>query len=600
MSARSVVGVALLLAASALVPVAQDAPARYYNPRFAPDGRSLIFEATRDGKPAVYTINLDGSGLKRLTDARQNDAQPQWSADGRFITFTSDTGGSPKIQIMAADGTARRTISTGPRPDAAPTFSPNGALVAWTATTALPADWRDISVASADGTGQRLITSGPGNDQAPVFISNDRVVFTREFPPKTDWRELTPEDHAKRRASSEIMAVDVDGKGLQNLTGNDVADANPSWAGGVQRIFFTSSRNGKQELFSMAADGSDARRVMDAEGFSPSVSADGRLATYTKVVEDRSGVFVRDIATGREREVVGGDKPRQISYYNPQWSPDGKSLVFESNADPKDKGYAVYTIHADGSGLRKLTPNPVEDVQPSWSPDGKQIVFSSKRGGQMDLYIMNADGSNPTRLTSMKSGGYYQAFFSPDGQWIAFQGRPDNALFAEQIYVIRRDGTGLKELSGQDFSTFGPQWTPNGQWIAAVQQPAVKRTWKEMADGDMAKAQSGQELVLLRPDGSGKKTLTRNDVPDCCVAWSADGKLAYFISGAKSAEVVYSMNLDGSNKQKAGDQSLLKTRDWSRSPDGRFYAYTKKVATNYGVFVYEVATGRERLIAGGF
>jgi TolB protein len=279
-------------------------PARYYNPRFSADGVSVIFESTRDGKMAVYSIKTDGTGLRRITDAQQNDAQPQWSVDGRMITFTSDTSGLNKVFVMTADGRDRRAISTGPKHDAAPAFSSDGQKVVWAATTVLPEDWRDLGVASTDGSsGQKLITSGPGNDQAPVWISSSKIVFVREFPPKTSWPAMTPEDHAKRRASSEIMAVNADGTGLENLTKNTFSDSNPTWAASMKRIFFTSDRDGTPALYSMNADGSDVKRVGDTSG---SVSADGRFITYSKVVDGKSGIFVRDLSSGAERELVSG------------------------------------------------------------------------------------------------------------------------------------------------------------------------------------------------------------------------------------------------------------------------------------------------------
>ena len=301
----------------------QPSPARYYNPRFSSDGMSLIFESTRDGKYAVYTIDADGTKLRKVTDGKQNDAQPQWSVDRRFITFTSDTGGGvPKVHIMAADGTGRRAINTGPKPDAAPAFAPDGSLVTWAGTTELAVNWRDIGIVAADGSGPRLITSGPGNDQSPIFVTNTRVVFTRDVPPGTDWLKLTPDDHAKRRASSEIMSVNIDGSGLENLTRNDVLDGNPSWAAAIQRIFFTSSRSGSQELWSMTAAGSDVRRAMDATGIQPSVSSDGRQVTYARLVGDRSAVYVYDLASGREREVIGGNTLPQFSGNTPERSRD--------------------------------------------------------------------------------------------------------------------------------------------------------------------------------------------------------------------------------------------------------------------------------------
>ena len=281
-------------------------PARYFNPRFAADSARVIFESTREGKMTIYSVNLDGTGLRKLTNGKQDDAQPQWSADMNMIVFTSN--GTPnalnKVFVMAGDGSNKRQVSTGSKNDAAPSFSTDGRMVAWAATTELAENWRDIGVAAADGSApQRLITSGPGNDQAPVWVSANRLVFVREFPPKTDWRAMSPEDHARRRASSEIMAINADGTGLAPLTTNTAFDGEVSWAGALKRIFFSTDRNGASELFSMNADGSDARRVAD---FTGSVSPDGRLLTYSKVVEGRSGIFVRDLAGGGERELIGG------------------------------------------------------------------------------------------------------------------------------------------------------------------------------------------------------------------------------------------------------------------------------------------------------
>jgi TolB protein len=298
----------VLAIASTLVAAVADQPqpARYYNPRFAADSSRVIFESTREGKMAVHSINVDGTGLSKLTDGRQDDAQPQWSADMNLIVFTSNgtPGALNKVFVMRGDGSSKRQISTGSKHDAAPSFSTDGRMVAWAATTELPENWRDIGVAPTDGASpQRLITNGPGNDQTPVWVSGTRLVFVREFPPKTDWRAMSPEDHAKRRSTSEIMAVNSDGTGLSGLTKNDVYDSDPSWAAALRRIFFSSTRNGTPELFSMNPDGSDQRRIAD---FSGSVSPDGRLVTYAKVVDGRSGIFVRDLAGGVERELIGG------------------------------------------------------------------------------------------------------------------------------------------------------------------------------------------------------------------------------------------------------------------------------------------------------
>ena len=80
----------------------------------------------------------------------------------------------------------------------------------------------------------------------------------------------------------------------------------------------------------------------------------------------------------------------------PRWSPDGRKLLFVSrrNGNPE-----VYVINADGGGQRRLTRNPAEDSDPAWSPDGRKIAFISTRDGERAIYVMNADGSQQRSVT---------------------------------------------------------------------------------------------------------------------------------------------------------------------------------------------------------
>jgi Periplasmic component of the Tol biopolymer transport system len=82
---------------------------------------------------------------------------------------------------------------------------------------------------------------------------------------------------------------------------------------------------------------------------------------------------------------------------DPAWSPDGRRIAFQSK---RDGNLEIYVINLDGTGLSRLTDHPAADGRPAWSPDGQWIAFESDRDGKLDIYIMRADGSDVRRITS--------------------------------------------------------------------------------------------------------------------------------------------------------------------------------------------------------
>ena len=196
---------------------------------------------------------------------------------------------------------------------------------------------------------------------------------------------------------------------------------------------------------------------------------------------------------------------RQIEFYNPDWSSNGRTLLFESTLDGK---FAIYTINVVGTGLRRLTVDTANNEQPRWSLDGRRIVFSSDRAGHMDLYVMNADGSGQTRLTTTTGGGYYQSSFSPDGNWIVFQGRPDMRETRDRVYLIRSDGSGSwRRLSDSAYGAEGPRWSADGS-ITFKQVAYPKRFWNEMTLADMDASKQAARVMTVQPDGSGMRAVS--------------------------------------------------------------------------------------------
>jgi Tol biopolymer transport system component len=249
-------------------------------------------------------------------------------------------------------------------------------------------------------------------------------------------------------------------------------------------------------------------------------------------------------------EPMSAQTARRVQYHNPAWSPDGGTILFESDRDGK---FGIYSIRSDGTGLRRLTPGDVNAVQPTWSPDGRRIVYSS----EAHLYVMNADGSNPTRITNEETRKDFVPSFSPDAQWVTF-GSQDAANRARYyINVVRADGTGRRELSDSSYVSEGPRWSADGTRILFRRWPMMARLANETPKQFMERRDKAIEKVSVRPDGSGFTRLTEEQ---------------YAAAERREANV---------------------------SADGQWRAEAKTVDGAAGIYVIEIATGRERRLVSG-
>jgi Tol biopolymer transport system component len=140
----------------------------------------------------------------------------------------------------------------------------------------------------------------------------------------------------------------------------------------------------------------------------------------------------------------------------PVWSPDGSKIAFESD---RTGLYQVWVMDADGTNPRQVTTDSATKGQlPDWSPDGSRIAYSSLATGNGDIYVINADGTNPTRLTSDPALDFGPAW-SPDGTQIAFTSGRGSATGAQTVYVMNADGSNQHPVHPFGNQTV-PAWQP--------------------------------------------------------------------------------------------------------------------------------------------
>lgn len=236
--------------------------------------------------------------------------------------------------------------------------------------------------------------------------------------------------------------------------------------------------------------------IMDQDGYNHQYLTNGNTTVLTPRFSPKGNEF--SFFSYREKIVNGRRIPldAQIYRYNlrnkkmtrmlhlkgmnyaPRYSPDGKNLIFSLSEKTK-RGRVVSSIFRYDISNKKLVRITDArryvciDTSPCYSPDGTQIVFNSDRGGNQQLYIMDADGSNIRRL-SYGNGRYATPVWSPRGDWVAFTKFGKDGFF---IGVIRpNDISGATErMIAAGYLVEGPTWSPNGRVIMYSQQDYARR-----------------------------------------------------------------------------------------------------------------------------
>jgi TolB protein len=147
----------------------------------------------------------------------------------------------------------------------------------------------------------------------------------------------------------------------------------------------------------------------------------------------------------------------------PVWSPDGSKIAFTSD---KSGNIDIWVIDADGSNMRQVTRHPAWDDFPSWSSDGRKIAFQSDRAGTIDIWAIDIKTGRTEQITNFSSDEYLPDW-SPDMRWIAFASNKDTGLFSMRIWAMNIDTKKAILVSrGNGTIEQYPAWSPDGSMIA--------------------------------------------------------------------------------------------------------------------------------------
>ncbi|WBY15776.1 amidohydrolase family protein [Erythrobacteraceae bacterium WH01K] len=523
----------------------------------SPDGRTVAFSLLGD----IYTMPIGGGAPVRISEGLAWEVHPRFSPDGRRIAFTSDRGGGDNIWIMNADGSNKQQLTKEDfRLLNQPSWSPDGRFIVAK---------KHFTTGRSLGTGEIWL----------YHVSGGAGVKLVERPNEQHQKEL--------------------GEPIYSPDGEAVYFTRNNTSGPI----FEYAQDSTQGIFEIERyDLATGERTVAVSGYGgavrPTPSPDGEKIAFVRRDKDQSQLWMKDIASGRETMIYGElDLDVQETwavtgvYPNMDWTPDSRALVFWA-------GGKIRRVDADGSAATDIpfriddtrgiadAPHPVIPLAPdsfttsiprfaALSPDGRTIVFETLG----KLYVRNAGGGTPRRLTNQADALELWPSFNRDGRRMVYVRWTDQGL--GEIVVADADGRGGRTVTAQPGHYARPKFSPDGSTIVF-----------EKREGGFLNSPDFSENpgVYSVPVGGGAPRLIARDTGSPQFG-SANDRV--FMLGRQNGNLqLISSDLSGEARRVHAQGELV--NDFIVSPDGQHFAFRQ----NYEAFTMPLMPGGQAVNVG--
>ena len=465
------------------------------DPQISPDGSKVIFvrnwvnQKADRYDTALWVVPTGGGPARQLT-AGPRDSSPRWSPDGRWIAFirSAEKEGRPQppqIYLLSFDGGEAQPLTEMTRGAAGIEWSPDGKTMAFASSEEMKKS------APAEG-----VEAKEKQEKPPERVSDVRVIT------RAAYRSNGP-GYLNPKFKSHIWTVSLPSKAGEmpkpkQITKGNFDEGNATWSPDGSRLYFVANRvlepyyeQPHTDLFSVALDGSDEKKVLGFDGGMRdyTFSGDGRriafggvdavkpVQSYTQpdlfVMSNEIGAKPRNLTANYDFDIgggIGGDQraPRGGSPSAVIWSRDGKSLI----VNVAEHGRAnLKRIDAATGKVEPLTTGDHEIVAYTSTPDAsKMVLLVSTSVNIGDLFLFDTASARMTRLTSVNEDLFSQINLTdPEEIWYtSFDGRKIQGWIQKPPnFDPSKKYPFILEIHGGPHSAYGFTFTHEFQWMAA-------------------------------------------------------------------------------------------------------------------------------------
>jgi eukaryotic-like serine/threonine-protein kinase len=526
-------------------------------PALSPDGKYVAYVQDDAGKRSLWVRQVAAtSSMQIVAPAEVTYQGVTFSPDGNFVYYVlQEKGQNPGLvystlyRVAFLGGTPDKVLFD---VDSSVTFSPDGRQFAF--LRFFPAEKEGaVMVANADGSGERKLSVR----RRPQWYSP----VGPSWSPDGKHIACAVGDRGTHGAGAGVALVSAADGTEQPLGSQDLA-----WIGQVAWLG-DGSGVAVNAWHKETAAYADQVWLLSYPGGSLSRMTND-LLSYNGLSAARTGsamVTARSDRVMRLWVVTGGDSEGAVpagaslsDNYSEQlglnWPTDGRLLYASHGGGNLD----VWAMDADGSNPKQLTLDPHTDVSPVGTPDGRYVVFVSERAGTTNIWRADADGANPKQLTKGRNEGHPSV--SPDGRWVVYTSRPGDE---PQLWKVSIEGGEPVKLSNKVLSM--PRVSPDGKLIACYYRDEQLKV----------------HIALLPFEGGDEvKTLKMQFPAWGAMEWTPDGGSLSYIRNAEGVSNIWAQPIDGDEPRQLTHFKTDQIFRFAWSPDGERLACERGATLN--------------------